>query len=66
MKQGDSLSSLIYSCALEYDGKKIQEHKKVMKLKGAHQLLIHDAAAAADDVYKQKTKLCQILVRRLI
>jgi hypothetical protein len=53
VKHGDSLSSLIYSCALEYDGKKIQECKKGMELTAAHQLLIHD-----DDVYKEKTKLC--------
>jgi hypothetical protein len=45
LKQGDALSPLIFSFALAYAIRKIQENQLGMKLNGTHQLL-----AYADDV----------------
>jgi hypothetical protein len=45
LKQGDSLSALFYSFALEYIIRKIQENQVGLKLKGTYQLLCY-----ADDM----------------
>jgi hypothetical protein len=44
-KHGDTLSPLLFNCALEYVIRKVQENQVALKLNGIHQLLLY-----ADDM----------------
>jgi hypothetical protein len=51
LKQGETLSPLLFNFALEYAIRTCQEFQVVLKLDGIHQLLVHtDDNLLGDDV----------------
>jgi hypothetical protein len=56
LKQGDALSSLLFSFAFDYAIRKIQENEVGLELNGTHQLLVYadDVNSLGDSVTLQK------------